>query len=103
MDTLIILILPCITNYTHTTLDLQIAEAEMVSRNCAIRAKTQGIPYYRISPQLSEVVPSGETDTEKLIDMIAQGTEQVPSSGEFTELALRLHKCALANQKMSLL
>lgn len=30
----------------------------------------QGIPFYRFNPQLDEVIPSGETDLTKLINML---------------------------------
>lgn len=30
----------------------------------------QGIPFYRFNPQLDEVIPSGETDLAKLINML---------------------------------
>lgn len=30
----------------------------------------QGIPFYRFNPQLDEVVPSGETDLPKLMNML---------------------------------
>lgn len=30
----------------------------------------QGIPFYRFNPQLDEVIPSGETDLSKLLNML---------------------------------
>ncbi len=30
----------------------------------------QGIPFYRFNPQLDEVIPSGETDLVKLLNML---------------------------------
>lgn len=30
----------------------------------------QGIPFYRLNPQLDEVIPSGETDLYKLVNML---------------------------------
>lgn len=50
----------------------QLVESEMVAENCKSRCEEQGIPFYRFSPHLKEVVAAGETDLNKLLDMIIQ-------------------------------
>ena len=37
----------------------------------------QGIPYYRLSPQLQEMIPAAETDDRKLLQMIILAKSQV--------------------------
>ena len=41
-----------------------------MAENFKSRLTELGIPYYRFSPQLDEVIPAGETDNTKLMDMI---------------------------------
>ena len=48
----------------------QLVESESVAENFKSRLTELGIPYYRFSPQLDEVIPAGETDNTKLMDMI---------------------------------
>ena len=50
--------------------DQQLVESEAVAKNTRSRLKELGIPFYRMSPHLDEVIPSGETDTGKLLDMV---------------------------------
>jgi len=42
----------------------------MVARTCEGSCKEQGIPFYRLSPSLPEMISAGETDNEKLLQMI---------------------------------
>ena len=42
----------------------------MVARTCEGSCKEQGIPFYRLSPFLPEVISAGETDNKKLLQMI---------------------------------
>jgi len=42
----------------------------MVARTCEGSCKEQGIPFYRLSPLLPEVISAGETDNKKLLQMI---------------------------------
>ena len=42
----------------------------MVARTCEGSYKEQGIPFYRLSPRLPEVISAGETDNKKLLQMI---------------------------------
>ena len=41
------------------------------------RCAEQGIPYYRLNPQLEEVISASETDSKKLLRMIIAAKAQV--------------------------
>ena len=41
----------------------------------------QGIPFFRFSPHLDEVIAAGETDNEKLVNMIIQARSQTAAQG----------------------
>ena len=56
-------------------------ESEIVASNCSTRCAEQGIPFYRFSPQLSEVIAAGETDMDKLIPMILEAKRQTHKQG----------------------
>jgi hypothetical protein len=45
-------------------------ESESVARSFSSRMQEQEIPFYRFNPQLDEVIPSGETDLTKLMNML---------------------------------
>ena len=79
---------------------LQLVESEVIAENCQSRCKEQGILYYRFSPQLEEVIPPGETDSAKLMDMILEARKQIPYQRDFSELALQFHNLADANRKV---
>lgn len=80
------------------TLPLQLVESEMVAKNCSMRCHEQGIPYYRFSPHLSQVIGAGETDIDKLVDMMVQTRIQAPQQG-ITELASLFQMVANASKK----
>lgn len=42
----------------------------MVASNSRSRCKEQDIPFFRFSPKFDELIAAGETDTEKLLNMI---------------------------------
>ena len=71
----------------------------MVAKNCGVRCAEQGIPYYRFSPELNEVIPAGETDNEKLIAMILQAKKQASHQG-MLELVKLFHVAAEASRKL---
>ncbi len=52
-----------------------------MARNCRSRCEEQGIPFYRFSPNLEEVIPAGETDLDKLLDMVMQARTQTQDQG----------------------
>ena len=60
---------------------MQLVESEMVAENCKSRCEEQGIPFYRFSPHLKEVVAAGETDLTKLLDMIIQTKIETSEQG----------------------
>lgn len=53
----------------------------MVAENSKSRCEEQGIPFYRFSPHFKEVIAAGETDTEKLLDMIIQTKMETEEQG----------------------
>ena len=48
----------------------QLTKSEDVARNCRSRCERQGIPYYRFSPELDEIISTIEDNDEKLCDII---------------------------------
>ena len=50
----------------------------------------QGIPYYRLSPQLSEMIPAAETDDKKLLQMIILAKSQV--GDDIREISAKLRE-----------
>ena len=65
-------------------------ESESIAENCRSRLQEQGVPFYRFSPYLSEIIPAGETDTEKLVDVIMR-TRVETAGPTMDELAQMLH------------
>ena len=63
-------------------------ETEKVAENSKSRCEGQDIPFYRFNPNLKEIIPAGETDNEKLLDMVIEAKIQVKEQGlkEMTEL-----------------
>ena len=51
---------------------LQLLDSESVAMNCMSRCEEQRIPFYRFSPTLETVIASGETDDQKLIEMLTR-------------------------------
>lgn len=43
-----------------------------MAENCQSRLQQKGIPFCRFNPHLDEVLPAGETNSEKLVNMIMQ-------------------------------
>jgi len=74
----------------------QLLESEMVSINSESRCGEQGIPFFRFSPNLDEVIAAGETDNSKLFSMILQ-TKVDLRSPKLTKLTDLFHKIAEAS------
>lgn len=53
----------------------------MVANNCRSRCEELGILFYRFSPKLDEVVAAGETDNEKLFNIILKTRMQMSEQG----------------------
>ena len=82
---------------------MQVGESESIAHNVASRCKEQGVDYYRFSPQLTKVIPAGETDLDTLYEMILLAKNSITvskDSVEFRKLIWRFHCCSNANQKM---
>ena len=81
----------------------QITESEHVSDNMCSRCVEQGIDYYRLSPHLhlEEIVGAGETDRDKLIDMVVESKKCAVVQKCISELAGKFPRYSQANQKMS--
>ena len=45
-------------------------ESEIVAEMCAGHCAEQGIPYFRFSPQLEDMIAAGEVDNKKLLRML---------------------------------
>ena len=45
-------------------------DSELVAENCHSRLLEQGIPFYRFSPRLEEVISAGESRTDRLVNMV---------------------------------
>jgi len=80
------------------SLSLQLVESEIVANSCKIRCREQNIPYYRFSPQLSQVISAGETDIDKLLEMMWQARLQTPVQG-LAELVTLFQLVAEASRK----
>ncbi len=63
-------------------------ETEKVAENSKSRCEEQDIPFYRFNPDLKEIIPAGETDNTKLLDMVIEAKIQTKEQGlkEMTEL-----------------
>ena len=77
---------------------MQLVESEIVAKNCQVRCNEQNIPYYRFSPHLNQVISAGETDNEKLLDMMLQTRIQTPQQG-LSEIPSLFHLIASASKK----
>ena len=67
--------------------------------NSSQRCREQNIPFYRFSPHLSHVISAGETDTDKLLDMMLQTRIQTPQQG-LSELTSLFQLVADASKKV---
>ena len=67
----------CLSVFLLNYKNFQLVESESVARSFSSRMEEQGIPFYRFNPQLDEVVPSGETDLVKLVNMVIKVSQQV--------------------------
>lgn len=81
-----------------------LVESESVARSFSSRMQEQGIPFYRFNPQLDEVIPSGETDLTKLINMLIKTKVYMMNKQELgmsmlRELVQLLHLVAEVNRK----
>ena len=74
----------------HDIFPIQLVESESVAENCRSRLQQKGIPFHRFNPHLDEVLPAGETDSEKLINMIMQ-TRYQTMGVHMDELVKMLH------------
>ena len=83
----------------------------MVATNSQSRCREQGIPFYRFSPKLKDVIAGSETDNEKLFNMVIQtridtreqGMEEVVRlfhtiAGASHHLASRIEEVALERE-----
>ena len=52
-----------------------------MAKNCNFRCLELNIPYYRFSPKLDDVIAAGETDNEKLLEMMWRTRLQTPLQG----------------------
>ena len=69
-----------------------------MATNCSQRCREQNIPFYRFSPHLNHVIGAGETDNDKLVDMMLQTRIETPKQG-LAELASLFQLVADASKK----
>lgn len=84
--------------FSNMQFSLQLVESEIVAKNCSMRCHEQNIPYYRFSPQLSQVIAAGETDNDKLLEMMLQTRIQTPQQ-HMAELVALFQHVADASKK----
>jgi hypothetical protein len=72
----------CFNKYFMNILCLQVeGHAEACEETCRSMCREQGIGYVRLSPSLGSEVDSGETDDEKLMDMMWTTRKYMANSG----------------------
>lgn len=64
----------------------QLAESESAADNCRSRCTILGVPFYRFSPQLLEVIALGESDNVKLLEMILRTRQQAARDPQIGKL-----------------
>lgn len=60
----------------------------------------QGVPFYRFSPQLPEVIPAGETNLESLVNMINTTKAAVIADKDMAELVELFRLVAEMSRKL---
>ena len=78
---------------------IQLNQSEKVARNSQSRCEEQGIPFYRFSPELDEMIAGSETDNEKLFNMVIQ-TRIDTKQQRMEELVQLFHTIANASQQL---
>lgn len=83
----------------------KLLDSESVAANCRSRCKEQRIPFYRFSPTLETVIASGETDDQKLIEMLTRTKLEATNkwTNELKELVELFHTVAEMSKKQRLL
>lgn len=86
-----------------TLLGNAITDSEHISNNVKSRCVEQGIDYFRFSPHLpiDEIIDAGETETDKLIDMVVTARKCSVVRQDLDKLQTRFPRYSDANQKMS--
>lgn len=82
------------------TLIVQLVESEKVAENSQSRCKEQGIPFYRFSPLLKNIIPAGETDNEKLLNMVIETKVQIGEQ-ELKEMIEQLRIITVTSKDVS--
>lgn len=72
----------------------------MVATNSQSRCREQGIPFYRFSPKLRDVIAGSETDNEKLFNMVIQTRIDTREQG-MEELVRLFHTIAGASHHLA--
>lgn len=72
----------------------------MVATNSHSRCQEQGIPFYRFSPKLKDVIAGSETDNEKLFNMVIQTRIDTREQG-MDELIDLFHMIARASHHLA--
>ncbi len=76
-------------------------ESELVANNSRSRCKEQDVPFFRFSPKFDELIAAGETDNEKLFNMIINTKLYLKQVGrEFDELVNLFHAVAESSKDL---
>ena len=74
----------------------------MVAKNSQSRCKEQDIPFFRFSPKFDEVIAAGETDNEKLFNLVVRTKKDLRSQQkELDELINIFQAVAESSQDLS--
>ena len=79
---------------------LQLVESEKVTENSRSRCQEQNIPFYRFNPKLNDIIPAGETDNTKLLDMVIETKIQIKEQ-KLKEMAELLQVLTVSSQDVS--
>ena len=87
------------TNLNFSPVCVQLVESELVAENSKSRCAEQDIPFFRFSPTFDEIVSSGETDVDKLINMVIQTKIYLKQQDkELEKITNIFHKVAESSQ-----
>ncbi len=74
----------------------------MVAKNSQSRCKEQDIPFFRFSPKFEEVIAAGETDNEKLFNLVIRTKEDLRSQQKLLDELINIFQAvAESSQDLS--
>ena len=79
---------------------MQLSDSESIAITSRSRLMEQDIPFYRFNPHLDEEIGPGETNLEKLLNLIIQTRLQTAMERDMKELVQLFHLVAEMTRKM---